>query len=199
VNPHDELHRVLPVIRGLADSVRVSIDTRHAEVAEQAVAAGATIVNDVTASDEVMEVAGWSGAGYVAMHMQGEPGTMQEDPRYDDVVREVHDFLADRAAAAAELGCAEVWVDPGIGFGKTLEHNLALLGSLPELVAAGAPVLVGASRKGFLGALTGGAPVDDRLEASIAVATWAFSCGVDAVRVHDVAETVDARAKGAAK
>lgn len=190
VDPQEELRRVLPVVRALAPHGRVSIDTRHAEVAEAAVSVGATIVNDISAT--LAHVAGRLGVGYVAMHMQGDPPTMQDAPSYEDVVAEVHGFLAARAAEARDLGASEVWVDPGIGFGKTIEHNLALLASLPELVDAGTPVLVGASRKGFLGALTGGAAVDDRLEASVAVATWAFACGVDAVRAHDVEPTVTA-------
>lgn len=189
----EELDRVLPVVGALAaDGIRVSIDTRHADVAAAALAAGATIVNDVSAAEELMAVAAAGGAGYVAMHAQGEPATMQVDPHYDDVVGEVHGFLSVAAARARQLGCREVWVDPGIGFGKTLEHNLALLAALPELVDAGVPVMVGASRKGFLGTLTGGAPVEDRLEASVAVATWAFHCGVSVVRAHDVAETFQA-------
>ena len=193
VDPAEELRRVLPVVGTLAaDGIRVSIDTRHAEVAEEAVAAGATIVNDISAAEELMAVAAAAGAGYVAMHAQGDPRTMQVDPRYEDVVGEVHGFLAVAAARAHQLGCREVWIDPGIGFGKTIEHNLALLAALPELVDAGVPVLVGASRKRFLGTLTGGAPADDRLEASVAVATWAFHCGVHVVRAHDVAETVQA-------
>ena len=189
----EELERVLPVVRALAArGVRVSIDTRHAAVAEAAVRAGASLVNDVSASGDLMAAAAAVGAGYVAMHAKGEPRTMQLDPCYDDVVGEVHGFLAAAAARARQAGCREVWVDPGIGFGKTVDHNLALLAALPELVAAGDPVVVGASRKGFLGALTRGAPVDDRLEASVAVAVWAFSCGVQVVRAHDVAETVQA-------
>jgi dihydropteroate synthase len=193
VEPDEELERVLPVVSALAaEGIRISIDTRHAEVAEAAVAAGATVVNDVSASEDLMAVAAAAGAGYVAMHCQGDPRTMQDGPRYDDVVGEVHGYLAVAAARARQVGCHEVWVDPGIGFGKTVDHNLALLAALPELVEAGAPVVVGASRKGFLGALTGGAPVDDRLEASVAVATWAFHCGVQVVRAHDVAETVQA-------
>jgi len=199
----EELRRVVPVVSALAaDGIRVSIDTRNAEVAEAAVAAGASIVNDVSAGDDLMAVAAAGGAGYVAMHAQGQPATMQHDPRYDDVVAEVHGFLAAAAERARQAGCGHVWVDPGIGFGKTLEHNVTLLAALPELVGAGIPVVVGASRKGFLaaltggaltgGALTGGAAPLDRLEASVAVATWAFSCGVAVVRAHDVAETVQA-------
>ncbi len=189
----EEMDRVLPVVGALAaDGIRVSIDTRHPEVAEAAVGAGATIVNDVSASEDLMAVAAGASAGYVAMHAKGDPRTMQVDPRYGDVVGEVHGYLAVAAARARQVGCREVWVDPGIGFGKTAQDNLALLAALPELVDAGDPVVVGASRKAFLGALTGGAAVDDRLEASVAVATWAFHCGVQVVRAHDVAETVQA-------
>jgi dihydropteroate synthase len=190
VDAAEELRRVLPVVRALAPLGRVSIDTRNADVAEAAVSVGATIINDVSAS--LAEVAGFMGVGYVVMHMQGEPLTMQVAPRYDDVVTEVHEFLAERADEARELGASEVWVDPGIGFGKSLHHNLELLAALPALVAAGTPVLIGASRKGFLGALTGDAPVDDRLEASLAVATWAYAQGVQVVRAHDVEPTVHA-------
>jgi dihydropteroate synthase len=192
VDEAEERRRVVPVIEALAPSVRVSVDTRSAAVAEAAVAAGATLVNDVSAS--LWPVAAEAGAGWVAMHMQGEPGTMQEAPRYDDVVAEVGAFLQERAAQARAAGVEEVWIDPGIGFGKTLEHNLALLRSLDRLVAGGVPVVVGASRKGSLGQLTGGAPVDDRLEASVATAVWAVEQGAAMVRVHDVAATVRALA-----
>jgi dihydropteroate synthase len=192
VDEAEERRRVVPVIEALAPSVRVSVDTRSAAVAEAAVAAGATLVNDVSAS--LWPVAAEVGAGWVAMHMRGEPVTMQEAPRYDDVVAEVGAFLQERAAQARAAGVEEVWVDPGIGFGKTLEHNLALLRSLDRLVAGGVPVVVGASRKGSLGQLTGGAPVDDRLEASVATAVWAVEQGAAMVRVHDVAPTVRALA-----
>jgi dihydropteroate synthase len=192
VDEAEERRRVVPVIEALAPSVRVSVDTRSAAVAEAAVAAGATLVNDVSAS--LWPVAAEVGAGWVAMHMRGEPVTMQEAPRYDDVVAEVGAFLQERAAQARAAGVEEVWIDPGIGFGKTLEHNLALLRSLDRLVAGGVPVVVGASRKGSLGQLTGGAPVDDRLEASVATAVWAVEQGAAMVRVHDVAPTVRALA-----
>ncbi len=188
----EELRRVLPVIEALAPHVRVSVDTRHAEVARAAVGAGATLVNDVSAS--LASVAAELGVGWIAMHMQGDPRTMQDDPRYHDVVGEVEAFLRGAAAEAAALGVEEVWIDPGIGFGKTLEHNLALLAQLDRLVGSGLSVVVGTSRKGFLGQLTGGAGVDDRLEASIATAVWAADQGVAMVRVHDVAETVQALA-----
>ena len=183
----EELRRVLPVVEALAAHVRVSIDTRKPEVAEAAIEAGATLVNDVSAS--LAPVAAAAGVGWVAMHMQGDPRTMQEAPAYDDVVAEVRAFLVERASSA---GVDDVWIDPGIGFGKTLEHNLTLLRHLAELVATGYPVVVGTSRKAFLGRLTGGAEVDDRGEASVATAAWSLSQGAAMVRVHDVAPTVAA-------
>jgi len=135
--------------------------------------------------------------GWVAMHRQGTPATMQDDPRYDDVVAEVADLLADRASAAAAAGVTEIWIDPGIGFGKTAEHNLRLLSALAGLAATGYPVLVGTSRKTFLGGLAASpdgipAPVDARLPGSLATATWAMQQGARMVRVHDVAATVQA-------
>jgi dihydropteroate synthase len=153
------------------------------------------LVNDVSAS--LFEVAASAGAGWVAMHMRGTPATMQEAPRYDDVVAEVHGFLIDQATRAVEAGVTEVWVDPGIGFGKTVAHNLLLLRRLGDLAASGFPIVVGASRKSFLGSLTAGKDgrpptADDRLEASLAMATWAMMAGASMVRVHDVAATVQA-------
>jgi dihydropteroate synthase len=186
----EERRRVVAVVEELSRHVRVSVDTRKAEVAEAAIAAGATLLNDVSAS--LGPVAAAHGVGFVAMHMQGEPPTMQVQPCYDDVVGEVTAFLVARAEAARAAGVQEVWIDPGIGFGKTLDHNLALLAALPELVATGWPVLVGVSRKGFLGALTGTPDPGDRLEASLAAATWALVQGASMVRVHDVAATVAA-------
>jgi dihydropteroate synthase len=186
----EESARVVPVVEALAPHGRVSIDTRRAPVAEAALAAGATLVNDVSAS--LWDVAAAAGAGWIAMHMRGEPATMQDAPRYDDVVAEVRALLVERAERAVAAGVTEVWIDPGIGFGKTTDHNLALLRDLRELVATGFPVAVGTSRKGFLGALTGGAPVDDRVEASVATAVWAVVEGARMVRVHDVAATVQA-------
>jgi dihydropteroate synthase len=191
VDAAEELRRVLPVVRELARHVRVSIDTRHAEVAAKAVEEGATLVNDVSAS--LWEVAaGAPGVGFVAMHMRGDPRTMQDDPRYDDVVGEVRTYLVERATAAREAGVEEVWIDPGIGFGKTDAHNLTLLARVGELVTTGFPVVVGTSRKGFLGRLLDGAPVDDRLEGSVATATWAMWQGARMVRAHDVRATVHA-------
>jgi len=189
VGEAEERRRVVPVVEALATSVRVSVDTRKRGVAEAAVAAGATLVNDVSAS--LWEVAAAARAGWVAMHMRGEPRTMQDAPAYDDVVGEVRDFLVGRAERARAAGVEEVWIDPGIGFGKTADHNLTLLRRLPELVGTGFPVMVGASRKSFLGRLTG-ADVDDRLEASLAAAVWALSQGASMVRVHDVRPTVEA-------
>ncbi len=165
------------------------------EVAERALAEGATLVNDVGC--RCAAVAAAAGAGIVVMHMQGTPATMQDDPRYEDVVGEVAAFLAAAATAARAAGVREVYVDPGIGFGKSACHNLELLAALPELVAAGEPVAVGASRKGFLGRIAAapGAvplPAGERLEASLALATWAMAAGAAMVRVHDVAATVQA-------
>jgi dihydropteroate synthase len=201
-----ELERVVPVIEALAAAagrsergVRLSVDTCKPEVARAALAAGASLVNDISAS--LWEVAATAGAGWVAMHMRGQPRTMQETPRYGAVVEEVRSFLLERARLAVEAGVREVWVDPGIGFGKTKAHNLSLLRHLEDLVeaAAGAGcagVLVGVSRKNFLGLLAapGGsgepAPVADRIEGSLATAAAALVAGVGMVRVHDVAATV---------
>jgi len=191
VDEVEELRRVVPVIEALAPHVRVSVDTRKPGVAVAAVAAGATLVNDVSAS--LWEVAAGTGAGWVAMHMRGEPATMQSDTRYDDVVSEVRAALLERAERARAGGVAEVWIDPGIGFAKTTAHNLSLLRHLHDLVAAGFPVMVGTSRKSFLGRLAGSAheprPTDDRLEGSLATAAWAIDQGAGMVRVHDVAAT----------
>jgi dihydropteroate synthase len=187
---NEELDRVLPVVEKLAPHVRVSIDTRKAEVANAAAQAGATIINDVSAS--LHEVAAAHGAGWVAMHMRGTPATMQRETEYGDVVTEVRDFLVARAETAVAAGVREVWIDPGLGFAKTAEHNLSLLHHLDELVATGLPVVVGASRKSFIGRLTGAERADDRLEGSLAAAVWAMAHGVSMVRVHDVKPTVQA-------
>jgi dihydropteroate synthase len=191
----EELRRVLPVIEALSPRVRVSVDTTKEVVAEAAVAAGASLINDVSAS--LWPVAARCGVGWIAMHRLGLPPTMQDDPRYDDVVADVRDLLAERARRALDAGVGEVWIDPGIGFGKTVDHNLELLARIDALVATGHPVVVGTSRKGFLGALAAGpdgtpAPVDERLPGSLATATWALHQGAGMVRVHDVAATVQA-------
>jgi dihydropteroate synthase len=207
VTAEDEARRVVPVVRRLATEagVPVSIDTTKASVAEAALAAGATVVNDVSGGrtdPQILGVTADAGAGFVAMHMQGEPRTMQDDPRYHDVVGEVTDFLRERVVVAREAGIRvdAVAVDPGIGFGKALDHNLTLLARLPELVASvGVPVLIGTSRKRFLGALvrdTGGvegepAP-DARDDATLATTVWAVERGARIVRVHDVRGTVHA-------
>ena len=201
--PADEQRRrILPVIRRLAAEagVPVSVDTADASVAAAALDAGATVVNDVTAGrdPEMMPLVARAGAGYVFMHMQGTPATMQVDPRYGDVVAEVGAFLAERRKAAGEAGIPddELMADPGLGFGKTVTHNLALLAHLDDIVeAAGVPVLVGPSRKGFIGVAGGpaGAPlsVEDREEGTLAAVVWALDQGASMVRVHDVAPAVE--------
>lgn len=192
-----ELARVIPVVEALAAHGRVSIDTRKAEVARAAVAAGATMINDISA--QLWPIAAELGVGWVAMHMLGEPGTMQSDPTYDDVVGEVSEFLRDAATRAAEAGVREIWVDPGFGFGKTLEHNLQLLANIDRIVALGWPVLVGTSRKAMLGRLLADsdgvadlvAP-DDRLAGSIASEVWLMHNGVTMIRAHDVRSAIQA-------
>jgi dihydropteroate synthase len=197
-----EIGRVVPVIDALADTVAVpiSIDTTKAAVADAALRAGATIVNDVsagTADPGMHGVVAASGAGYVAMHMQGEPRTMQANPHYDDVVSDVAAFLAARLDAARAAGIADdaLMADPGIGFGKTVEHNLELLASLPELIAAvGVPVLVGTSRKAFLGRIIDESDPEARDDATLATVVWALERGAAMVRVHDVRAAVQAAA-----
>jgi dihydropteroate synthase len=198
VTSDEELRRVVPVLEQLARELPVSIDTAKAEVARRALELGAILVNDVTALRADPELAGVvadAGAYLCLMHMRGEPRTMQDDPRYDDVVAEVKRFLEERLAFATAQGIPEsrIALDPGIGFGKTVEHNLELLARLDELVALGRPVLVGASRKRFLGrvlgdpeALTGPAT------ASVAAAVVAYHRGASLFRVHDVREHVEA-------
>jgi dihydropteroate synthase len=193
VSDEEELDRVIPVITALAGRVRVSVDTTKPAVASAAVSAGATLINDVSASLWSVAAAAGPGVGWVAMHRQGTPETMQDAPSYDDVVAEVRAFLASRVQSALAAGVVEVWVDPGIGFGKTLAHNLTLLAHLGALVGDGAPVMVGTSRKSFITKALGAAPVEDRLEGSLASAVWALSQGAAMVRVHDVAPTVAAR------
>jgi len=197
----EELRRVIPVISGLARQVRVpiSIDTRHAEVMRQAAAAGARIVNDVAAlghDPDALRVAAESGLPVVLMHAQGDPRTMQLDPRYDDVVLDVYDWLEGRIAVCEAAGIARerIVVDPGIGFGKTLDHNLALLASLSIFHGLGCPILLGASRKSFIGRLSGGAPADRRMPGSVAAALVGAAQGAQLLRVHDVAATRQALA-----
>lgn len=192
VDAAEELRRVLPVIEALAPYGRVSVDTMKAEVAERSVRAGATLVNDVSGSRELAAVAARHDVGWVCMHMKGTPRTMQRDFHYDDVVAEVLASLLARADAARAAGVDEVWIDPGIGFAKSARHNQLLLAQLDSFTGSGYPVLVGTSRKSFLGG-----DVHDRLEASLATAAWAAAHGAAMVRVHDVAPTVEAVAAAA--
>ena len=201
VPEQEELARVIGVIEGLA-GVQVSIDTMKARVAEAALDAGATYVNDVSAfrhDPEMAALVADRGVDCCLMHMLGEPRTMQQDPRYDDVVDDVRAFLEERLAAAVAAGIAEerVQLDPGIGFGKTLEHNLELLRRLDELAAIGRPIVVGTSRKSFLGRITG-RDVTERVPATVATTVIAYERGARVFRVHDVAATADALAVAAA-
>jgi dihydropteroate synthase len=204
VQADEELRRVLPVVEELAArGLRVSIDTTKLEVARVALGAGATVVNDVSAFRFAPELAGLvaeARADCCLMHMLGEPRTMQEDPRYDDVVADVKAFLEERLAFAVGEGVPEerIWLDPGIGFGKTVAHNLELLRRLDEIVAVGRPVVIGTSRKSFLGRLAGGRAEDARLPGTIATNVLAFERGASVFRVHDVAPVVDALAVAAA-
>jgi dihydropteroate synthase len=195
----EEIRRVVPVIEGIAGlGVPLSVDTSKAEVARAALDAGAVIVNDVTAlGDPAMAaLVAESGAGLVLMHMRGRPKTMQDDPVYEDLMGEVRGFLGERRDRAEAAGVARdrIALDPGIGFGKRLEHNLELLSRLPEIAALGSPVLVGASRKRFLARLTGVTEPADRVSGSTAAAVAARMRGAAVLRVHDVAETREALA-----
>ncbi len=197
VGAEEELRRILPVVQSLvAQGVPVSIDTYRASVAEAAVGAGAGLVNDISAfSDPAMApLVARAGVAALLMHMQGSPKNMQKSPHYSDVVLEVRAFLAGRLEAAERQGVprARLGVDPGIGFGKSIEHNLALLGRLRELTDLGAPVAVGVSRKSFLGAITGNPDPGGRLAASLSAAVCAYQQGARLFRVHDLKETRDA-------
>jgi dihydropteroate synthase len=201
----EELRRVVPVIERLARDgrARLSIDTTKVAVARPALDAGASLVNDVSAfrfDPGMAALVAETGVGCCLMHMLGEPRTMQEDPRYDDVVSEVKAFLEERLAFAVSEGVDEerVWLDPGIGFGKTVEHNLELLRRLDEIVAIGRPVVVGTSRKSFLGKLAGGRDEGERLPGTIATNVLALERGASVFRVHDVAQNADALAVAAA-
>lgn len=204
----EEIRRIAPVVGGLARALRaeaagreappplISIDTRKAVVAEAALASGASVINDVTAltGDPAMaDLARRHGAGVVLMHMRGDPATMQKNPRYTDVVGEVADYLAERirALCAAGVDPAALAVDPGIGFGKTPDHNVALFAKLERLRSLGRPIVVGLSRKSFLGTLTG-RDVNERLAGSLAAMTLAAAGGAHVLRVHDVRASVDA-------
>ena len=196
VGADEEIARVTPVIEALAgEGATVSVDTSKAAVAEAALSAGAGIVNDVTAlgDPEMAAVCAARGPGLILMHMKGTPRTMQDNPVYEDVVAEVREYLAGRLRLAVDAGIDEqgVWLDPGIGFGKTVEHNLELIARLGELADLGRPIVIGASRKNFIGAITG-REVGDRLGGSIATNVLGLANGADVLRVHDVAETIQA-------
>ena len=200
----EERARVIPVIEALAGAgAQLSVDTMKLEVARDAIAAGATFVNDVTAfrhDPALAALVAEHGCDCCLMHMLGDPRTMQVDPRYDDVVSEVKAFLEGRAAFAISEGVApeRIALDPGIGFGKTVEHNLELLRRLDEIVALGFPVLIGTSRKAFLGRLAGREDPHDRVAATVATNVLALERGASVFRVHDVAATRDALAVAAA-
>jgi dihydropteroate synthase len=193
VSEEEQILRVVPAIRAVrsVSPVACSIDTTRSAVAAAALDAGATVVNDISAGRDdpaIIPLVARRGAAVVLMHMQGTPATMQVDPRYADVTREVGGFLADRAAAAERAGVAphRILLDPGIGFGKTTAHNLQLLRELPLLAAAGRPLLVGTSRKGFIGRITGVADPAARVHGTTATLAWAVANGAAVVRVHDV-------------
>ena len=202
VDPEDEMRRVVPVIAGLnavanVAGATISIDTRNSQTMQAALEAGARMINDVSAlthDPDSAVVAARAQVPVVLMHMRGEPGTMQQAPAYDDVALDVYDYLEARIAAAVAAGVARerIVIDPGIGFGKTAEHNLALLRQLSLLHGLGVPLMVGVSRKGFIGKLSAGEPADKRIGGSLALATEAIGQGVHILRVHDVAETVQA-------
>lgn len=195
-----ELARVMPVLQALRDCGKaISIDTRHPEVMRAALSAGADIINDIGGfrlSEACQAVADHQRCGIVAMHMQGEPPTMQKSPAYQDVVSEVRQFLYLAVEGLTRMGVApaRIAVDPGFGFGKTVAHNIELMRGLPRLVDLGHPVLIGVSRKGMIGALTGGRPVDERLAGSLGAMLAGVARGARVVRVHDVAASRDALA-----
>jgi dihydropteroate synthase len=192
----EEIDRTAPVVKQLVAELDmpISIDTRKHEVARAALDSGATIVNDVSAGRdaELFGVVRDAGAGLVLMHMLGEPKTMQEDPRYEDVVREVREYLGARLDAAVSAGIERdrLCVDPGLGFGKTYQHNLELMHDIDAFLDLGTPLLVGPSRKSFIGKALGDAPVGERLEGTLAAVGWLAAHGAHVVRVHDVKETV---------
>jgi dihydropteroate synthase len=203
VPAEEQLRRVVPVLEGLKGvGARISIDTTKASVAEAALDLGADIVNDVTALRDDPDLAGLvadRGATVCLMHMLGEPRTMQNDPHYDDVVDDVKAFLEERLRHAVDAGIAEerVWLDPGIGFGKTVDHNLTLLQRLGELAQLGRPIVVGTSRKGFIGAISG-QDVEGRVPGTIATNVIALANGAEVFRVHDVAAVAQALALASA-
>jgi dihydropteroate synthase len=197
VTTEEEISRVIPVVQKLvAKGIVVSIDTAKSEVASEALESGAEVVNDVTAfgDPEMSKVCAEAKCTVCLMHMKGTPRTMQSDPQYDDVVEEVQAYLVSKAALAKRAGIARenIWIDPGIGFGKTVEHNLELMRKLDRFVESGYPVLIGTSRKSFIGKLLGGEgnplPADERLEGTLATQIWAQTKGAKIIRTHDVKE-----------
>jgi dihydropteroate synthase len=195
VSEAEELRRVIPILERLAGrAIPISIDTMKPVVARAALAAGASVVNDVAANRDdpaMWRIVAEAGAGYVAMHMQGTPPTMQEHPVYENVTAEVDTFFGDRLdrCVAAGMAAEQVVFDPGLGFGKTTAHNLELLANLERFHRWNRPLLVGASRKSFIGQVVGGAPVSEREAGSLACACWAVQAGAGIVRTHDVAAT----------
>jgi dihydropteroate synthase len=192
----EEIERTSPVVKTLVAEldVAISIDTRKAEVARAAIDAGASIVNDVSGGrdPEMFELVREAGVGLVLMHMLGEPKTMQQDPHYEDVVKEVREYLAGRVQAAVDAGIERdrLCVDPGLGFGKTYEHNFELMREIGAFLDLDVPVLVGPSRKSFIGKALGDPPVEERLEGTLGAVAWLAGQGAHIVRVHDVKETV---------
>ena len=197
VSAQQQIERVIPVIESLAKkmSVPISVDTYNYEVAKAALDAGAAIINDITAlgDERMVQLAAEEGVPVILMHMQGKPQTMQKNPTYDDVVKEVLEFLLQRAENAERSGIDKdkIFIDPGIGFGKTLEHNLELLRNIDKFVETGYRVLVGTSRKSFIGRLTGREKPAERIFGTAATVALCVNAGVSIVRVHDVAEMVD--------
>jgi dihydropteroate synthase len=197
VEAREEMRRVIPVIEGLAaQGIAVSVDTTKAEVARAGLEAGALVINDISAGrfdNEMIPLAAETGAGFIAMHMRGEPRTMQDAPEYQDAPKEIAEFLEGRLDALVEAGIAReaIALDPGIGFGKRLEHNLQVLAHLNRVIDLGAPVVIGCSRKSFIGAISGAA-VDRRVPGTLAAHLWAWSQGAQILRVHDVAEAKQA-------
>ena len=198
VSESEEIQRTIPIIEKLREhsDILISIDTMKSKTARQAIEAGADIINDVSAFEadsNMVEVAADTRAGIILMHMKGSPRTMQHNPSYRDVVNEVGSYLKKRInfALQFDIDHERMVADPGIGFGKTLEHNLELLTGLPELLEGGTPILIGASRKRFIGQITGNENPDDRLGGSLGAAAWSVMQGAHILRVHDVIETCD--------
>jgi len=196
VSPEEELERTIPVVESVSNSfdTLISIDTYRSEIASEAISAGAHMVNDISAFTMDKNMAGMvadKGASVTLMHMQGKPESMQKNPQYENVIDEIYEYLDGKASAAIDAGISpdKIALDPGLGFGKTLDHNLSILKKISEFSSMGYPIMIGASRKSFIGAVLD-LPVEDRLEGSLAAAVWSVINGVNILRVHDVAETV---------